>query len=262
MGRWRTWAVWLALLPVVPASAQNLPNFPPAGEARGLLPGYTGYISLETLSGGDSRFEWDFDLGADVDLLRAGPARVNLLVNYESVLGKQLQRFDPIFNNYTIDVTGGAEAGAFELAVRFHHLSRHLGDRQKRFGIAWNAVGPQVAWRFDGGAVDAQVRGWVLAVYNRYYVDYTTEAGADAIVEHVLSPRWAVVGRGSAIVMAVEGSARRDTQSGGRLEGALRFNGGRALLELYLAADRRIDADPIDARPVTWAVAGLRLMTR
>jgi hypothetical protein len=262
MSRRLAWSLALALPCAGTASAQNLPLFPPPGEARGFLPGYTGYTSLEKLGSDDSRFQWDFDIGADVDLLRAGRARVNLLVDYEAVLGEQLQRFDPIFNNYTIDVTGGAEAGAFEIAVRFHHLSRHLGDRQKRFGIAWNAVGPQVAWRLDREPLDLQLRGWVLAVYDRYYVDYATEAGADAIGEHVISPRWAVVWRGSVLVMGVEDSPRRDTQAGGRLEAALQVRGGRAQAEVYVAVDRRIDADPIEALPVTWALAGLRLTTR
>ena len=252
----------LVLLWAGTAAAQNLPLFPPPGDARGFLPGYTGYVSLEKLGSDDSRFQWDFDIGADVDVLRAGRARVNLFVNYEAVLGEQLQRFDPIFNNYAIDVTGGAETGAVELAVRFHHLSRHLGDRQKRFGIAWNAVGPQVAWRLDREALDVQVRGWVLAVYNRYYVDHTTEAGADVIAEHVFSPHWAVVWRGSVLVMGVQESPRRGTQAGGRLEGALQVRGGRAQVEVYAAVDRRIDADPIEALPVTWALAGLRLTTR
>jgi hypothetical protein len=33
-------------------------------------------------------------------------------------------------------------------------------------------------------------------------------------------------------------------------------------VEVYAAVDRRVDADPIEALPVTWALAGLRLTTR
>jgi hypothetical protein len=245
-----------------PARAQQPPQFAPDDTDQGWLAGHAVQIGLETLSGDDSRFQWDFDIGAEVDLLRAGAGRVNLLVNYESVLGEQLQRFDPIFNNYTIDVLGGFTRKSVEWALRFHHVSRHLGDRPKNYGIAWNMLGAQVSWRRTRGPVDTQVRGWILGEVARYSVDYDAELGADAIIRRSLSPRWSLVGRGTAQAFLIDDQrSARGTQVGGRLEGAMRLTGSGAAGELYVAIDRRIDADPLENLPVTWALVGLRFLS-
>ena len=66
--------------------------------------------------------------------------------DYEPVMGNELQPFDPNQGNYGIELLGAGRRGEFELGLVFHHTSRHLGDRAKDFGIAWNLMGPQVAW--------------------------------------------------------------------------------------------------------------------
>ena len=246
-----------------PAEAQQPPQFPPAGTGEGWLASHSLQIGIETLSGDDNRFQWDFDIGGEVDLVRFDAGRVNLLVNYESVLGEQLQRFDPIFNNYTIDVLGGFTKGSIEWALRFHHVSRHLGDRPKNYGIAWNMVGAQVAWRRTRAPVAMQVRGWIQGEVARYSVDYDAELGADAIVERSLSPKVSIVGRGNTQAFLIDDQrSPRGTQVGGRLEGALRLSGSGAAAELYVAVDRRVDADPLENLPVTWALVGLRFLSR
>jgi hypothetical protein len=198
-----------------------------------------------------------------VDLLRTRTFRANVLVNYESVLGHQLQRFDPIFNNYTIDAAGGWRRADLEVMLRFHHISRHLGDRPKRYGIAWNMVGPQVNWHRTRPGLDLQLRGWALGTVAWYSVDYAADLGADALVERPLHPRLSLVGRGTVQWYLIDGDrSARETQTGGRLEAALRLVGAGAAAEFYLAIDRRIDADPIEALPVTWGLFGLRFLSR
>jgi hypothetical protein len=245
------------------ALAQPLPQLPPATEGEGWLTGYNFHTGIDALSGDDSRFQWDFDVGGDVDLLRMGPGRINFLLNYEALLGEQFQRFDPIFNNYSIDTLGGFTRGRVEWAVRFHHLSRHLGDRPKNFGIAWNAIGPQVAWRPVQGRTDVQVRGWFLGVIALYSVDYDAEFGGDLIAMRSLNQKVAVVARASIQGFLIDPErSTREEQFGGRVEGAVRLSGPGAAAELYVAVDRRVDADPLENRPVTWALVGLRLLNK
>jgi hypothetical protein len=255
-------AVLLAVLAWVgPAAAQEPPQFAPPDTGGGILTGFTFRIGLESLSGHDSRFQWDFDLGGDVDLLRLARARVNLLVGYEAVMGEEIQHFDPIFNNYTIGLLGGVTAGRTELAVRFHHVSRHLGDRPKDFLVAWNEVGGQVTHHVARGATEAQVRAWLLGVVVRHFVDYTGEAGADLIARRRMSPKVAWVARGSVAAMFVDRDRfGRGTQVGGRAEAAVRFSGAAGAMEFYVALDRRIDPDPLLLGPVTWGLVGLRLV--
>lgn len=245
-----------------PSFAQRPPQ-PPPPEGGGWLSGYSFQMEMAKLSGDDTRFQWDFDIGGEVDLLRTGPGRVNLLVNYESVLGEQLQRFDPIFNNYTIDVSGGLRRGELEFALRFHHVSQHLGDRPKRYGIAWNMIGPQVNWYRSRRDLHMQVRGWALGTVAWYSVDYDAEIGADALVDRALNTRLSLVGRGNVQWFLVDRQrSTRDAQNGGRLEVALRLIGRGAAAEFYAGIERRIDADPIERLPVTWGLVGLRFLSR
>jgi hypothetical protein len=261
----RTAVLALALaLAGVPARAQEPPQRPPSWSGRnGLLTGYAFTLGLETLSGDDPRYQWDFDLGGQVDVLRVGPGRVNVSVNFEGVLGEILQRFDPIFNNYTIDTLGGATTHGVELAAVFHHVSRHLGDRPKPFGIAWNMLGIHAMWRGRPGGLSLQARGWAQGTVNAYFVDYLGEVGADVLAERVLNDKVSFVARGTVDAMFIDGSkSQRGTQTGGRVEGGLRLSGTGAAVEFYVAADRRIDADPFEQRPETWALVGMRLVNR
>jgi hypothetical protein len=261
----RTAVVALALvLAGASASAQEPPQKVPSWSGRnGLLTWYAFNLGLETLSGDDPRFQWDFDLGGEVDVLRVGPGRVNLAVNFENVLGEILQRFDPIFGNYTIDTLGGATTHGVEVAAVFHHVSRHLGDRPKPFGIAWNMLGVRAMWLGRPGGIHVQARGWAQGTVNSYFVDYSGEVGGDVLAERAFNDKVSALVRGTIDAMFIDGSkSERGTQVGGRVEGAVRLSGTGAAVEFYVAADRRIDADPFERRPVTWAVLGLRLVNR
>lgn len=261
----RVTALALALaLAGASASAQEPPQKPPTWSGRnGLLTGYAFNLGLETLSGDDPRYQWDFDLGGEVDLLRIGPGRVNLAVNFENVLGEILQRFDPIFGNYTIDTLGGATTHGVELAAVFHHVSRHLGDRAKPFGIAWNMLGIRATWLGRPGGVEVQARGWAQGTVNRYFVDYAGEVGGDVLAERAFNDKVSVVVRGTLDAMFIDGSeSDRGTQVGGRIEGAVRLTGSGAAVEFYVAADRRVDADPYEQKPETWGLLGLRVVNR
>ena len=100
-------------------------------------------MSLEHLGGDAEQFVWIADYGGDVDLLGYGAGRVNFLANYEAIVGEEFRRFDPNQGNYILDVSSSLRRGALELAVVFHHVSRHLSDRPKTFHIDWNMVGIQ-----------------------------------------------------------------------------------------------------------------------
>jgi hypothetical protein len=63
-------------------------------------------------------------------------------------------------------------------------------------------------------------------------------------------------------MFGVDGSGNRSTQTGGRLEAGVRFNGRAGALELFAGFERRVDADPLDFLAQRWAVAGFRLVGR
>ncbi len=249
---------WLTTVSI--ASAQAPRVITPAPDHWGLFTNYNVHIGIETLSGDDPRFQFDLDTGGDLDIWDYVHGRVNTAFNYEAILGEQYQPFDPNQGNYSIEISSSVRAGATEVSGVYHHTSRHLGDRPKIYGIAWNLLGVQVAHARTGPASDWQVRARAAKATAIFFVDYDAELTADARYRRRLTPYVAVVGRASGIVRTIDPQrSSRPTQRGGRLEGALRFTGRGAGVEFYAGVEQRIEADAIEARPMRWAFMGFRV---
>ena len=192
-----------------------------------------------------------------------GRGRAHVSFTYDMVLGNELQPFDPWQANYLIDVMGTVRTGSVEWGALLHHVSRHFGDRRKDFGIAWNDLGLVVLDDGRAGAWTWQARGVALGTVARGFVDYAANVGGDLTIGRRLSGRYSFIGSGGAHAQFVVDSAlERGTQVGGRVEAGLRIEGTRAALELVAGAERRVDADPFEFVPRTWAFAGLRVLTR
>jgi hypothetical protein len=147
----------------------------------------------------------------------------------------------------------------------FHHVSRHLSDRPKRFAIAWNLLGARVLHQIRSGdaVFDIDLEGG--AVIQHSYVDYRWIGEAHLRALRQMNPYAAVYGRAIGQWFGVNGEvAGRGRQVGGSLEGGVRLNGrGRsAIMELFAGFERRVDADPLDRQPQHWALAGIRLLSR
>jgi hypothetical protein len=252
-----------ALLLAPPAVAQPVALAPeaPSG-ARGLLPRYRFYLSADALRSGDRRFDWDADVGGDLDLLDYGRGRVTALANFETVLGDQLREFDPNQGNYTLDLSASVRSGTTELALVFHHLSRHLSDRAKSFPIDWNMLGLRSSSEWTRAATRVQVDARSLWTLRRSFVDYRAEVGAGARVRRDVSRRLALVAGGELYGLLVDRRQfGRRHQGGGRVELGVRVAGAMGAVELFAGVERRVDADPLDPRPQSWGFLGFRLLS-
>ncbi len=226
-----------------------------------LLTTFDFHVSLEHLGGDVEQFVWTADYGGDVDLLDYGAGRVNFLANYEAIVGEEFRRFDPNQGNYILDVSSSVRRGALELAVVFHHVSCHLSDRPKTFHIDWNMVGLQAVRPVMVGSSRLHLHGRALWTARRSSVDYRAEYGAGISVWHPIHPRMALVGAGDVTIVPVEADLLgRGTQVGSRLEGGVRIEGTGAAIEFFVAFERRIDADPIEARTRNLGLVGVRLL--
>jgi hypothetical protein len=235
---------------------------PPAATA-GLLTRYDFHLGAASLASSDERFSWDAHFGGDLDLIDYGAGRASVLVDYEAVLGNEFRAFDPNQGNYTLETSASARLGRVEAAFVFHHVSRHLSDRPKRFPIAWNAGGGRILRRLSVGdtAVDLDLDAGGILQHS--YVDYTWVAQLDVLVRRPLASHAVLFVHGNGQLVGVDSSvAQRGTQRGGLLEGGVRLSGRGAAIELFAGAERRIDADPIDRQAQQWGLAGFRLVSR
>jgi len=258
--------VWLlaALLIPAPVAAQTSlahPVTPPAA-SPGFLTNYNFHLDAAMMSGNDPRFDWDANFGGDLDVVDYGFGRLNFLANYQVILGNQFRSFDPNQGNYTLEFSSSVRTHGVEIAGVFHHVSRHLSDRLKLFAIAWNEAGVRATHVLDRGRWQASIQGDAMRVIEKAYVDYTWQLEGDVNVRYDMNKYWALTGTGRLSTIGVDAAiAGRSRLTGGRAEAGVVLNGRRGAVELFVAYDRRIDADPIDRQTQTFELLGFKLLS-
>ncbi len=233
-----------------PASSVDAPEF---------FPRYEFHLSAASLAIDDNRFSWDTHFGGSLDFIDYSVGRFSARIDYEAVLGREFRSFDPNQGIYTLELSTSGRVGGIEVAGLLHHVSRHLGDRAKRFPIDWNAVGARVLRKVHAGGATADLEATVARIVTQRYVDYVWRADGDAMVRRPLAPHVGLFGHGSFEVFGVDHAvAGRGTQVGGLIEGGVRFDGPGGALELFGGFENRVDADPVDRQSQHWALAGFR----
>lgn len=253
----------LTLVPAASAQLTQPPGFAPAPAQPDFFTRYDFHLSAARLNIDDPRFVWDTHFGGDLDVVDYVTGRLSMLVDYEAVLGDQFRVFDPNQGNYTLEASASVRAAGTEIAGVFHHVSRHLGDRPKRFPIAWNVLGARVMRRvdLDGTTADITVGGGRLVQHST--VDYTWTGSLDLLIRRPINQRIGVFARGTGEMFGTDPLlSTRGRLTGGKAEGGVRINGRAGALELFAGYQRRIDADPIDFQHRDWALAGFRLLSK
>jgi hypothetical protein len=240
-----------------------LPTTAVAPASTDFLTHYNFHLSADALATNDPRFSWQTHFGGDLDLVDYVAGRMNILVDYEAILGHEQRLFDPNQGTYTLESSVSVRAGATEIAGVLHHVSRHLSDRPKRFPIAWNVLAVRALRRFEAArsTIDAQVGAG--RVTERVFVDYRWTGNVDLVARRPVTARVGVFAHVLSDVFLVDRAlAGRDAQTEGRLEGGVRLIGHGGAVELFAGIERRIDADPLDRQAQRWAFAGFRFVSQ
>jgi hypothetical protein len=272
-------AALLSVAPAVPAAAQQATAAPqptmaqppstaqPPGPAPDSGPGfmtrYDFHLSAASLAINDQRFSWDTHFGGEVDVVDYVVGRASVVVDYEAVLGDQFRAFDPNQGVYTLETSGSVRIGGTELVGVFHHVSRHLSDRAKRFPIAWNIVGARVLRRLSVSDTTFDLKVEAGHVTQHSFVDYQWVGQLDILIRRPLTPHVGLLAHATGQLFGVDSSVvNRSDQTGGLAEIGVRLNGRAGAIELFVGLERRVDADPLDRLPQQWALAGFRLLGR
>jgi hypothetical protein len=259
-------AACLTLVAAVSASAQppTQPVVAPAPPGPEFLSRYDFQLSAAALAVNNPAFSWDTHFGGALDLVDYVGGRAGIYVDYEAVLGDEFRLFDPNQGNYTLEASGSARLGSStEVVGMFHHVSRHLSDRPKRFAVAWNLAGVRILHQQKMGdaTVDVDLEGG--RIVQNSYVDYVWIGELHVQVRRPLGNRVGVFGRASGQWFGIDPTvAGRGRQAGGLVQAGLRLNGKAGAVELFAGVERRVDADPLNRQPVNWALAGFRLLSR
>jgi hypothetical protein len=261
----RRFAAALAVLAAaLPAAAQSTASPPSNATSQPVefFPRAAFEMGGDHLSGDDEQFVWDANFRGEVDFVDWGRGRATFLANYQVILGEELKAFDPNQGNYTLALSGSVRLAGMDVSGVFHHESRHLADRFKQTPVDWNMVGARVQRRLTAGALFLDARADVRGVVQKSFVDYSWEADGRLRTDLVARPGVGVLMAIGVQLLGVDGSRDRGTQAGVRAEGGLRFDGRAGAVELFVAAERRVDPSPLAFGTVNWLITGFRLSNR
>jgi hypothetical protein len=231
----------------------------------GFLTSYRFHLNALRLDSDNDNFVWDTDFGGDLDVFDLQYFRGNVLVNFETIFGRQIRAIDPNQGNYTVDLSAWWRTVILdaELGLTFHHVSRHLSDRDKDFSIAWNMLGLQYTTPLVVAGWDLDIGYRLLKTVRRSFVDYTGEIGGSIQTVRTLNRRVSLIAGGEVTLVSVDGTEReRGNQFGGRFEIGARFPGRAGDGEVFLSRERRIDADPFDLEPTSFTMVGFRFLSK
>lgn len=254
----RVIALAVCCLIAATARAQDALPLPPSSPE--FLSRFDFTVSLATLGSNDPRFSWTGRASADFDVVDYVKGRTSFLAQYDVVLGNQLRPFDPNQGNYNFEGSSSWRLRKTEVAVVFHHLSRHLSDRQNFRSISYNELGGRVLRHFDFDKASLDLRAEVEKVVRHEFLDYSWTSGFHLTARRSLTPTFGVFGHGDFQTYAVDSSiAQRSRQNGGHLEGGVRVKGTRASVEFFAGWEQVVDAYPLERVPQGWSFVGLRL---
>jgi hypothetical protein len=237
----------VSLGPAAPAAAQDL------------FPRFDFRVDGQYLTSADRRFDWSFNFGGDVDVVDYGRGRATFRANYEAMAGREFRRFDVNQGNYLLEGSTSLRLPRMEVALVWHHVSRHVSDRPKRFPIDWNQIAGRIAAQTAAGRAAVWWQTDLRATVTKAFVDYAWELETSAGLLRPLSQRYAAIGSGNVRLVGTDGSRNRGTQVAGRLEAGVRLNGRSAAAELFAGVERRLDPHQLEFSTSSWLLAGFRL---
>jgi len=227
------------------------------------MPRYDFGLAITHVASPDSRFSWDGVIDADFDLVDYAKGRTSFLAQYDVVMGNQLRPFDPNQGDYTFEITSSLRVHKTEIAGLFHHLSRHLSDRQNVESIAYNSMGARLLHNFTIGKFRLNVREDFAGVIRRNFLDYAWTNDLNISSRRPFTRSMQLFGSADIATFGIVQSVdSRPSQNGIRLESGVHFKGANGSIELFTGWEKRVDAYPLQRTSERWALAGFRIQSR
>ena len=137
------------LLILVPASVR----------AQTVLPDLTVRLVAARYVPVEEDLHWLGWIGAGAGVLRVQGVTAYFAADVETIIGNSRRAFEANQANYHLETGLRRPIGRHEIALAFHHVSRHYVDRPKVQAVDWNILGlrvsgemgtPERPWRYAG----------------------------------------------------------------------------------------------------------------
>lgn len=226
------------------------------------LPFMGPQLEASRYSPANEEFAWVGWIGATADLVEAGRFTAYFNPNVETILGNRVRSFEAVQANYSLEVGGRYDVGRGRLSGFFHHVSRHVQDRDKFQAVDWNFLGARydspwpARWNRRGAfGVSFAVATLASAV------EYNWEARASADIDVVRKGNRAafVLADVRHVGAAATQAFPRDSITDVRAEVGFRHWQERAQFALFVAYEHRSDATIPSALVIDRALFGFRM---
>ena len=211
----------------------------------------------------DPRFHWDGVVTFDADLVDYGRGRTNFSASYEGVIGRERRHFDLNHGNYMLEMSSSLRLQSVEIFGAYHHVSRHLVDRENPGAISWNLLEARALRRFTFATSTLDTAFRVGQYSRQAFVDYVWMANLSVMFRHFLNRRTGLFAYGWGETRGLDPDvAHRTKLCGVRVDGGLRVDGSRGAVEFFGGYERRMDAFPTDRYRLRFWTIGFRLVTK
>jgi hypothetical protein len=242
------------------AAAQQPQGFAEAPPHPEFLSRYDFNMSAAKLAYPDQRFSWDVHWGGDFDLVDYVSAASPSSATTRGCSAASFARSIRIKAITCSKPIGSYRVRTDRSAGRPQSCVRHLGDRFKPVAVAENSLGPRVMRKFthDAGLrIARQPAQSDCARLRRLHVDGRHRSDRQGRCASQVG----LYGRSYGQIITVDKTiAGRGNQGGGRVEAGVQLNGVQGVMQLFVGAERVIDADQLDRVPRRWAFVGFRLL--
>jgi hypothetical protein len=213
-------------------------------------------------SDANEEFAWVGWIGANVDLVEKGRWAGYLNANVETILGHRLRSFEAVQANYSLEVGVHLDLGRGLLSPFFHHVSRHVQDREKVQAVDWNVLGLRYdsAWPTKWGRRGAFSGSFAVATLSSG-VDYDFEARVAGDIDVVRKDNRAMFFLAAMRYVGAQSTENfpRENLTDVRIEAGVRRWTETSQFALFVAYQRRADALIPQALVTNRALFGFRI---
>jgi hypothetical protein len=210
----------------------------------------------------EAEFAWVGWIGATVDVVEKGKWAAYFNPDVETILGHRVRSFEAVQANYSLEVGVRREVGRGRISPFFHHVSRHVQDREKSQTVDWNFIGARfdspwpMRWNRRGG-FEASVGVATLASA----VEYNWEARLSGDIDLLGKNDRAlfVLADVRHVGAAATPDFPRDQLTDLRAEVGFRRWQEQSHMDLFVAYERRNDALITRALVASRALIGFRI---
>jgi hypothetical protein len=236
---------------------------PALGDDVDLFPDDTVRLQGARYAPTDVDLHWDGWIGAGVSFVRANRATFSFQGDVETIAGNTRRAFDAAQVNYHLEPSLRVDLGkAREVALFYHHVSRHEIDKTKPEAVDWNILG--IRGSADLPRLPLRVMGSIGKVVQESLVGYEWEFVGRVEADALRRPWGAayVVTLGRGVLTESSPAFPRDGFLDFLLEGGVRWQRQERTAQLWVAYEHRNDV--LVARPgyMDRALFGFRLGLR